>query len=69
MFSALCKRANKKLDASRILVGIIVNIIIAILVDLVLSFFCFIGWLGTGFIVYLQFYLSGKSFLETIKKM
>lgn len=69
MFSALCKRANKKLDASRILVGIIVNIIIAILVDLVLSFIRFIGWLGTGFIVYLQFYLSGKSFLETIKKM
>lgn len=69
MYSALCKRANKKLDASRIVVGIIVNIIIAILVDLVLSFIPFIGWLGTGFIVYLQFYLSGKSFSETIKKM
>lgn len=69
MYSALCKRANKKLNASRIIVGIIVNIVIAVVVDLVLTLIPVIGWLGTGFIVYLQFYLSGKSFLETIKKM
>jgi hypothetical protein len=26
-----------------------------------------IGWLGTSFVVYLQFYLSGKAFIETLR--
>lgn len=68
MYSALCKRANKKLDASSIIVGIIINIVIALIIDCVLTFIPIIGWLGTGFLVYLQFYLSGKSFIETIKE-
>ncbi|MDD7604047.1 MAG: hypothetical protein SPJ71_01125 [Candidatus Limisoma sp.] len=69
MYSALCKRANKRLDVSRIIVGVIVNIVIAIVLDTVFTFVPIIGWLGTGLAVYLQFYFSGKSFLETIKKM
>lgn len=69
MYSSLCKRANCKLDSSSILVGIIVNIIIAIALDIVLSLIPIIGWLGIGFIVYLQFYFSGKSYVETLKRM
>lgn len=69
MYSSLCKRANKKLNINTIITGVIVNILIAIALDTVLSFVPVIGWLGTGFVVYLQFYFSGKSFIETIKQM
>lgn len=67
MYSSLCERANKKLDIRNIIVALIVNVLIGIAIDFALSFIPIIGWLGTGFIVYLQFYFSGKSFLETIK--
>jgi len=68
MYSKLCERAHKKLNLGNVIVGIIVNIVIAVVLDLLLTFVPVIGWLGTAFIVYLQFYLSGKSFIETIKK-
>lgn len=67
MYSSLCERANRKLDFGNIIIGLIVNLAIAIVIDLVLTFIPVIGWFGTAFIVYLQFYLSGKSFVETIK--
>lgn len=69
MYSKLCKRANQRLNSGTIIVGVIVNIIVAIVLDTILSFIPFVGWLGTGFIVYLQFYFSGKSYIETLKKM
>lgn len=67
MYSDLCERANTTLNISSIIVGLIVNIVIAVVIDLILTFIPIIGWLGTAFVVYLQFYLSGKSFLETLK--
>lgn len=69
MYSALCKKANTKLKFSTIAVGFIVNVIVAIAVDAALTLVPAIGWLGTGFIVYLQFYLSGKAYIETLRKM
>lgn len=69
MYSALCKRANKTLDISNIIVGVIVNVVSAFAIDYALTFIPIIGWLGTGFIVYLQFYISGKAFISTIKKI
>jgi len=69
MYSKLCERANTKLTLGNIILGIIVNIVIALVVDLALTIVPIIGWLGTGFIVYLQFYLSGKSYIETLKNM
>lgn len=69
MYASLCKRANRKLDKKNIIVGFIVNILIAIAIDAALSFVPVIGWFGTGLIVYFQFYFSGKSFIETIKKL
>lgn len=68
MYSSLCERANQKLHLGNILVGVVVNIVIAVAIDSVFSFIPVLGWLGTGFIVYLQFYFSGKSFIETIKQ-
>lgn len=67
MYSKLCERAQTTLNVGSIIVGVIVNIVIAIAIDAGLSFLPIIGWLGTAFIVYLQFYLSGKSFIETLK--
>ncbi|MBQ0052985.1 MAG: hypothetical protein KBS89_00835 [Bacteroidales bacterium] len=46
-------------------VGIFVNIAIALVVDMAMSVIFFFEF----FIVYLQFYLSGKLFVESIKKM
>ncbi len=68
MYSKLCKRAHKKLNLGNVIVGVIVNIVITVIIDSLLTFIPVIGWFGTAFIVYLQFYLSGKSFIETIKK-
>ena len=69
MYSSLAKRAHKKLDFGSIIVGIIINFLVAFSIDLALTAFVFIGWLGSGFIAYLQFYLSGKMYLETLKQM
>ena len=67
MYSRLCDRAHQSLHFGNIIVGVIVNIVIAIIIDSVLTLIPIIGWLGTGFVVYLQFYFSGKSFIETLK--
>ncbi len=69
MYYALCERCNTNLKLSTVIVGIVINIIIAIIVNIVLSWFPIIGWLGTGFIVYLQFYMSGKAYIETLRKL
>lgn len=69
MYSSLCKRANQKLRMKHILVAIVVNILIAIVLEFVYWFVPILGWLGTSFMVYLQFYFSGKSFIETIRNV
>lgn len=46
-------------------VGIFVNIFIAFVLDAVLSAFFFFA----PFVFYAQFYLSGKLFIETLRKM
>lgn len=45
-------------------IGFFVNVLIALVIDVALSFFFFLE----PFIIYLQFYLSGKMFIETLKK-
>lgn len=67
MYSSLCKRANQTLTLGNIVIGILVNVVVALIVDGALTLIPIIGWLGTAFIVYLQFYLSGKMFIEKIK--
>ncbi len=67
MYSSLCKRAGTSLSLGSVIVGIVVNLGVAAVIDTLLTAIIFIGWLGTSFIVYLQFYFSGKLYLETIK--
>ena len=45
--------------------GIVVNIIIALVIDIVFTVLFFLE----GFIIYFQFYLSGKMFVESLKQL
>ena len=67
--SELCKKCGRKFTFGSLTAGIVVNIIVAFVIDALLTFIPFIGWLGTSFIVYLQFYSSGKGFIETLRSM
>ena len=69
MYSVLCAKCGTTLKISTVIVGIIVNVIIAITVNLLLMLLPVVGWLGTGFIVYVQFYLSGKAFIESLRNL
>ena len=65
MYYAICKKVGCKLNIGSIFTGVLVNIIVAVVLDLVLTFIPIL----IGFIVYAQFYFSGKAFIETLKKM
>jgi membrane-associated HD superfamily phosphohydrolase len=67
MYARLCERCNTKLTLGNIVVGLFVNILICFVVNTMFAVFPVIGWLGTSFVVYLQFYLSGKAFIETLR--
>ena len=68
MYSALSEKVGTKLKFGTIAVGFIVNIVVAIAIDALFTLLPVLGWLGTGFLVYLQFYLSGKMYIETLRK-
>jgi len=69
MYSSLSKKVGIPFGYGSIIVGIIVNLAITIAVDTVATFIPIFGWITTGGIVYLQFYLSGKGYIETLRKM
>lgn len=69
MYNALCERARQKPNAGHIIVAIVVNILITIVLEVIYCLIPVLGWLGASFCAYLQFYFSGKSFIETIKKL
>lgn len=54
-----------ELKFSTIAVGLIVNILVGIALDMLFTFIPFL----IGFIVYAQFYFSGKMFIEKLKQM
>ena len=68
MYSAICDKVGISFSNhfwSLVGVGIFVNIAIALVIDIVFSVLFFLE----GFIMYFQFYLSGKLFVESIKKL
>ena len=69
MYYELCEKCGTELKLSSVIVGMIVNVLIAFAVNLVLAFVPVIGWLGTGFIIYVQFCFSRKSFIEVPRKL
>lgn len=66
MYSKLSERAKQSLDFGNIIIAMIVNIVVNLIMSFV-GMIPVIGWLGNSFITYLQFYLSGKFYIETIK--
>lgn len=64
MYHKLCQRVNQTLGCGTIVLGVGVNMVVAIVVDLLLTLIPLLS----GFLAYLQFYLSGKAFIETLKK-
>ena len=65
MYSAICEKVGTTLKMSSIIVGVIVNIIVGVALDIVLTFIPLL----IGFIVYAQFYFSGKAFIEILKQI
>ena len=65
MYSASCEKVGTTLNISSVIVGMIVNIIVGIALDIILTLIPLL----IGFIVYAQFYFSGKAFIETLKKI
>ena len=65
MYNKICLHVGTTLKFSTIAVGFIVNILVAIVLDLILTVFPIL----IGFIVYAQFYFSGKAYIETLKRM
>ena len=68
MYSKLCRKAGTVLTFGNIALGFVVNFVIAFDADALLTFIPVFGWLTTAAIVYLQFYFSGKAFIETLRK-
>lgn len=68
MYSKICEKVGISFSENRgklIGVGAIVNIIVAFILDFALSALFFIE----PFIIYAQFYLSGKFFVESLKTL
>lgn len=68
MYSSICNKVGISFSEnfwSLVGIGFFVNIVITLVIDVVFSFLFFLE----GFIIYFQFYLSGKFFVESIKKI
>lgn len=63
MYSAICKKVGTTLNFSNIAAGFFVNIFVTILLDIIFTAVPFL----ISFIVYAQFYISGKAFIEILK--
>ena len=68
MYSKIAKKVGISFAANRaklIGVGTVINVIVALILDIALSAVFFIE----PFIVYAQFYLSGKLYVEALKRL
>ena len=68
MYSSICDKVGISFSEhfwELVGVGVFVNIVIALVIDIVFSFL----FIFEGFIMYFQFYFSGKLFVESIKRL
>lgn len=68
MYSKISEKVGISFSENRsklIGVGMLVNIAVALIIDVAMTAFFFLE----PFIIYLQFYLSGKFFVESLKKL
>lgn len=68
MYSSICDKVGISFAQNfweLVGLGIVVNIVIALVIDIVFTVLFFLE----GFIIYFQFYLSGKMFVESLKQL
>ena len=65
MYNAICEELGTSLKFGTIAVGFVVNVVIAIILDILFTVIPFL----TSFFVYAQFYFSGKAYIETLKRL
>jgi hypothetical protein len=68
MYSSICEKVGISFSDhfwELVGLGIVVNIVIALVIDIVFTVLFFLE----GFIMYFQFYLSGKMFVESLKEL
>lgn len=68
MYSSICEKVGISFSDhfwQLVGLGIVVNIAVALIIDVVFSFLFFLK----PFIMYFQFYISGKLFVESLKNL
>lgn len=68
MYSSICDKVGVSFSDNfwkLVGLGVVVNIAVACVIDIFMSVLFFLE----GFIVYFQFYFSGKAFVESLKKL
>ncbi len=68
MYSSICEKVGISFSEhfwQLVGVGIVINIVVALLIDVIFSFLFFLE----AFIMYFQFYMSGKLFVESLKHL
>ena len=68
MYSSICDKVDISFAQhvwKLVGLGVVVNIAVALIIDVLFTVLFFIE----GFIVYFQFYLSGKLFVESLKQL
>lgn len=68
MYHKLAEYVGEEMGCFTILLGVGVNILLALIYSFILELLPFVGWLTTGAICYLQFYISGKIYINVLRE-
>lgn len=68
MYYKLAEYVGEKIGVGTILLGVGINILLVLIYSFLLELLPFVGWLTTGAICYLQFYISGKVYINILRE-
>ncbi len=68
MYSKLGNEVGAPFGCATIIFGVLVNIVLTIIFDLALTYIPILGWITAAGIVYLQFYISGRLYIDSLRK-
>ena len=68
MYHKLAEYVGEEMGCFTILLGVGVNILLALIYSFILELLPLVGWLTTGAICYLQFYISGKIYINVLRE-
>lgn len=69
MYSKLASKVGHQMGCGTIIVGVATNLVIYLIYSLALEFIPVLGYLTTAAICYIQFYFSGKVYIETLRSI